>query len=76
MYLIPLVVLACLAVIAVAWSPIFALLIAVPLFVVFLAYVGMRPRADDRIEPPTGSAGEHEDETPTGAWGEQRPEQT
>lgn len=76
MYLIPLVVLACLAVIAVAWSPIFALLIAVPLFIVFLAYVGMRPRADERIEPPTGSAGEHETETPTGAWGEERPERT
>jgi hypothetical protein len=76
MYVIPLVVLACLAVIAVAWSPIFALLIAVPLFVLFLVYVGMRPRADERVEPPTGSAHEHEDETPTGAWGEQRPERS
>jgi hypothetical protein len=76
MYVIPLVVLACLAVIAVAWSPIFALLIAVPLFVIFLAYVGMKPRADERVDPPTGSAEEHEDETPKGAWGEQRPEQT
>ncbi|HEX8689129.1 MAG TPA: hypothetical protein VF729_02680 [Solirubrobacterales bacterium] len=72
MYAIPLVVLACLAVIAVAWSPLFALVVAVPLFVLFLVYVGMRPRADQRIEPPTGSANEHEDETPTGAWGEQR----
>jgi hypothetical protein len=76
MYAIPLVVLACLAVIAVAWSPVFALLIAVPLFVLFLIYVGMKPRADQRIEPPTGSAHEHEDETPTGAWGERRPERS
>lgn len=74
MYVIPLVVLACLAVIAVAWSPIFALLIAVPLFVLFLVYVGMRPRADERIEPPTGSAREHEDDVPSGAWGERRSE--
>jgi ABC-type transport system involved in cytochrome bd biosynthesis fused ATPase/permease subunit len=72
MYVIPLVVLACLAVIAVAWSPLFALLIAVPLFVLFLAFVGMRPRADERIESPTGSANKYEDETPTGAWGEKR----
>lgn len=72
MYLIPLVVLACLAVIATAWSPIFALIIAVPLFVLFLAYVGMRPRADEKVEPPTGSANKYEDETPTGAWGERR----
>ncbi|HEX5763320.1 MAG TPA: hypothetical protein VFY04_09390 [Solirubrobacterales bacterium] len=66
------VVLACLAVIAVAWSPIFALIIAVPLFILFLAFVGMRPRADERIESPTGSANKYEDETPTGAWGEER----
>lgn len=72
MYVIPLVVLACLAVIAVTWSPIFALIVAVPLFVLFLAFVGMRPRADERIESPTGSANKYEDETPTGAWGEER----
>lgn len=73
MYVVPLVVLVCLAVIAAAWSPLFALAIAVPLFVLFLVYVGMRPRADEKIEPPTGSAEVHEDETPTGAWGERRP---
>jgi hypothetical protein len=72
MYTIPLVVLVLLAAIAVAWSPIFALLIAVPLFVLFLVFVGMRPRADEKIEPPTGSANKYEDETPTGAWGEER----
>lgn len=72
MYVIPLVVLACLAVIAVAWSPLFAVVIAVPLFVLFLVFGGMRPRADEKIETPTGSAGKYEDETPTGAWGERR----
>jgi hypothetical protein len=70
MYTIPLVVLVCLAVIAVAWSPLFALLIAVPLFVLFVV-VGMRPRADEKVAPPTGSAGKHEDD-PSDAWGERR----
>lgn len=74
MYAIPIVVLACLALIAVAWTPLFALMIAVPLFVMFLVYVGLRPRADEKLEshagpPPTHR---HEDETHTGLWGERR----
>jgi hypothetical protein len=73
MYVIPLVVLVFLAIVAVAWSPLLALIVAVPAFVLFLAYVGMRPRADEQIEPPTGSAHRYEDETPKGAWGEPRP---
>jgi hypothetical protein len=73
MYWIPIIVLVLIAVVAVAWSPLFALIVAVPLFVAFLAYAGMRPRADEKIEPPTGTAGKYEDETPKGAWGEPRP---
>lgn len=73
MYVIPLVVLIFLAIVAVAWSPLLALIVAVPAFVLFLAYVGMRPRADEQIESPTGSARKYEDETPKGAWGEPRP---
>ncbi|HEX6228104.1 MAG TPA: hypothetical protein VFZ41_01425 [Solirubrobacterales bacterium] len=73
MYWIPLALIVLLAVIAVAWSPVFALIIAVPLFIGFLAYRDMRPRADERMEPPRGSAGRHEDETPKGVWGEPRP---
>jgi hypothetical protein len=72
MYTIPIVIVIVLALIAVAWSPLFALLIAVPAFVVFLAYVGTRPRADEKLDPPTGSAGKYEDETPRGVWGEPR----
>jgi hypothetical protein len=72
MYTIPIVILIVLALIAVAWSPLFAILIAVPAFLVFLAYVGTRPRADEKLDPPTGSAGKYEDETPRGAWGEPR----
>jgi hypothetical protein len=73
MYVIPLAVLLLLAVIAVAWSPLFALIVAVPAFVLFLVYVGMRPRADEKSASPTGSAETYEDETPKGAWGEPRP---
>ncbi len=72
MYAIPLAVIVLLAVVAVAWSPLLALVIAVPAFALFLAYVGMKPRADENIEPPTGTAGKYEDETPRGAWGEPR----
>lgn len=73
MYVVPLVILILLAIVAVAWSPVFAVILAGAAFVLFLAYVGMRPRADEKIEPPTGRAGKYEDETPTGAWGESRP---
>ncbi|HEV7481486.1 MAG TPA: hypothetical protein VGO13_00100 [Solirubrobacterales bacterium] len=46
MYLIPLLVLILLAIVAVAWSPIFAVIIFVIFFVLFLAYVGLSRRAD------------------------------
>lgn len=72
MYAIPLVLIVVLALIAVAWSPLFALILAVPAFLAFLAYVGTRSRADERIDPPTGSARKYEDDTPRGAWGEPR----
>lgn len=73
MYGVPIVILGVLAVIAVAWSPVFALIVAVPAFIAFLAYVGMRRNPDEGAEPPTGRAGKYEDETPTGPWGERRP---
>jgi hypothetical protein len=42
------------------------------LFVAFLVYVSGRPRADERMEPPTGHAGKYEDEGHKGLWGEPR----
>jgi hypothetical protein len=74
MYAIPIAVLAVLALTAVAWSPLFALIIFVPLFIAFLIYVGMSRRADQELTPPQApSAGPpHEDETETGLWGERR----
>jgi positive regulator of sigma E activity len=75
MYFIPLALFIVLAMIAVAWSPIFALIIFVPAFIAFLAYAGMSRRADEKLTPPEqpGRQPQHENETPTGAWGERRP---
>jgi len=75
MYAIPIIAIVGLALIAVAWSPLFALVLFVPAFIAFLAYVGMSRRADQKIAPPqvpaTGPG--HEDDTDTGLWGERRP---
>jgi hypothetical protein len=75
MYLIPIALIIILALIAVAWSPIFALIIFALGFVAFLAYVGMKPRADEKLAPPEqpGRQPHNEDGTPTGIWGERRP---
>lgn len=75
MYVIPLVLIVLLALIAVAWAPIFAVILFAIGFVVFLAYVAMRPRADEKLAPPEqpGRQPHHEGEGPTGIWGERRP---
>jgi hypothetical protein len=75
MYAIPIVLLVVLALVATAWSPIFALIFAVPLFAVFLAYVGFRPRADEKVASPLGeSSSSSESEASKGIWGEKRAE--
>jgi membrane protein implicated in regulation of membrane protease activity len=75
MYLIPIVLIVILALIAVAWSPIFALVLFAIGFVVFLAVVARRPRADEKLAPPEqpGTQPRHDDGTKTGVWGERRP---
>jgi hypothetical protein len=73
MYAIPLIAVVILALIATAWSPIFAVIIAVPLFLAFLAYVGMSRRADEKIEAPATEPRSVESDVPKGAWGEPRP---
>jgi hypothetical protein len=75
MYLIPIALIVLLALIAVAWSPIFALIVFVIGFVAFLAYAGMSRRADENLAPPEqpGRQPQHENESPTGVWGERRP---
>jgi len=74
MYLIPIVLIILLALIAVAWSPIFALIFFVIGFVAFLGYAGLSRRADQKLAPPEtpGRQPQHENEVPTGPWGERR----
>jgi hypothetical protein len=75
MYLIPIAVIIILALIAVAWSPVFALIFFAFGFIAFLAYVAMRSRADEKLAPPEqpGRQPQHENDVPTGIWGERRP---
>jgi hypothetical protein len=54
MYFIPIVLMILLAIVAVAWSPVFAVVVAALLFVSFLVYVGLKPRGGEKIEPPSG----------------------
>jgi hypothetical protein len=49
MYVVPLIVIILLAIVAVAWSPIFAVVIFAIFFVLFLAYVGFSRRADQGV---------------------------
>lgn len=73
MYLIPIAVIVLLALIAVAWSPFFALIFFAIGFVAFLVYVGMRPRADEQLAPPEQPGRQpHQDGEHTGIWGERR----
>jgi hypothetical protein len=80
MYLIPIIAIVILAIIAVAWSPFFALILAVIGAIAFFAYVGMQPRSDERMRPRTGQpdgTGGAEGAAPAktkGAWGEREPE--
>ena len=46
MYVIPLIAVVILALIAVAWSPVLALVLAILGFLAFLAVIGLKPRAD------------------------------
>ena len=75
MYFIPLALFILLGLVALAWSPIFALIFFVIGFIAFLVYAGLSRRADERLAPPEqpGRQPQHENETPTGIWGERRP---
>jgi Sec-independent protein secretion pathway component TatC len=69
MYVAIFIVLVLVIAISAVWSPIFALIIAVPLFALFLAYVGFSRRADEKVTPPAG-APESEQHHHGGVWGE------
>jgi hypothetical protein len=72
MYVIPLIVLVIIAVIAVAWSPIFAVVFAVLGFLVFAVYIGMRPRADETepVHPNAPATRPSDEDLSHGVWGE------
>jgi hypothetical protein len=72
MYVIPLVLLFVIAIVAVAWSPIFAVALAVLGFLAFAAYIGMKPRADEAEAPHPDAPATRpsEDDLSHGVWGE------
>jgi hypothetical protein len=74
MYIIPLVVFILLGIIAVAWTPIFAIPIFILFMIGFFAYVGMRPRADEKPEALNQPGATPHTEESGGIWGEKRPE--
>lgn len=76
MYVVLIIALAVVIAISAVWSPIFALIIAVPLFVVFLAYIGFSRRADETETGSSGApvSGEGSDPQGGGMWGEKEPE--
>lgn len=64
MYVIPLIVIILLGLVAVAWNPIFALIVFAVFFVVYLAWVGMSRRTDEKVGTPESRAaaqGRHEE---------------
>lgn len=56
MYLIPIIAIVVLGLIAVAWSPVFALVAAVVGFLVFLGVISLKPRADQARRPQARGA--------------------
>jgi len=72
MYVIPIIALVILVAIGTAWSPIFAAIIAVPLFVCFLAFVGFSRRSDEIEGPGADVPNTSEDKASerAGVWGE------
>jgi hypothetical protein len=73
MYVVPILVLALVIAVGAVWSPIFALVIAVPLFAIFLAYVGFSRRADEKATGPSGAPASGEggsEHQHAGIWGE------
>lgn len=75
MYVIPLIVILLLALLAVAWNPIFALIAFAIFMVGFFAFIGLRPRADEQVDSSQQLPNQeprNEDNQETGLWGERR----
>jgi hypothetical protein len=71
-YVIPILIALFLVIaVGVVWAPIFALIIALPLFAIFLGYVGLSRRADETVHSSvTGEPRSEESGTAGGIWGE------
>jgi hypothetical protein len=75
MYWIPLLAIVLLGLLAVAWNPIFALVIFALFIVGFFAFVGMRRSAEGQAEAPEqAGAPERAEPESGGIWGERRPQ--
>jgi hypothetical protein len=74
MYLVPILALAAVCLIGVAWSPVFALVLAVPAAIAFLVFVGLSPRSDQTEEGSAAQQGAapSEEAESGGLWGERR----
>ena len=72
MYVVPIIVLAVVIAIGAVWTPVFALVIAIPLFLLFLAYVGFSRRADQQMTAPADKPASAEEEDSGGIWGEKK----
>ena len=75
MYWIPILIVAAVCVIGVAWSPIFAVIIAIPALIAFFLFIGLSPRSDE-VHPgtPDQEAAASDEPTSTkGIWGERQP---
>jgi Sec-independent protein secretion pathway component TatC len=72
MYVIPTIVLAVVIAISAVWTPIFALVIAIPLFLLFLAYVGFSRRTAQEGTAPSGEPASGEGGAAGGIWGEKK----
>ena len=77
MYWIPILIIAVVCVVGVAWSPIFAVILAIPALLAFFLFVGMSARADETepgVPGQEGSKGRSTggDTRTDGIWGEKR----
>lgn len=73
MIFVPLVAVVVLALVAVAWSPIFALIFFAIGFVLFLVYIGLQPRADQKLTGPGAHGAERGPHEPSDRGLESRP---
>ena len=74
MYWIPLLIIAIVCVIGVAWSPVFAVILAIPALLAFFLFVGVSRRADETEPgvPGQEAPATREQTTTDGIWGERQ----